>query len=143
MVCNQLCCRLRAIHVSRAKPQQASDNSRDHWITATIIGCEVGVIKVYDSLYTTLDKPSSIVLANLFHCKDQLFKNRVVRPQKQNGGTDCGVFAIAFATSIAINHKVDMKFDQARMRAHFLVHCKEKKRVVTFSVKVTILTARI
>ena len=70
----------------------------------------MGVIKVYDSLYTTLDKPSSIVLENLFHCKDQLFKIRVVRPQKQNGGSDCGVLAIAFTTSIAINHKVNMKF---------------------------------
>ena len=95
-------------------------NERDHWITATTIECEMGVIKVYDSLYTTLDKPSSIVLANLFHCKDQLFKNKVVCPQKQNGGSHCGVFAIAFATSIAINHKVELKFDQARMRAHLV-----------------------
>ena len=39
-------------------------SERDHWITATTIGCELGVIKVYDSLYTTVDKPSSIVLAN-------------------------------------------------------------------------------
>ena len=94
-------------------------SERDHWITATTIGCEVGVIKVYDSLY----------------CKDQLFKNRVVCPQKQNGGTDYVVFAISFTTSIAINHKVDMKFDQARMRA-YLVCCIEKT-VVTVSIKVT------
>lgn len=86
---------------------------------------------MYDSLYTTLDKPSSIVLANLFHCKDQLFKKKVVRPQKQNGGLDCGVFAIAFATAIAINHKVDMKFDQARMRAH-LISCIEKRELSLF-----------
>ena len=92
------------------------------------------VIKVYDSLYTTLEKSSSIVLANLFHCKDQLFKNRVVRPQKQNGGTDYGMFAIAFGTSIAINHKVDMKFDQARMRAH-LVCCIEKRELSLFPSK--------
>ena len=110
-------------------------SERDHWITATAIGCEPGIIKLYDFLYTTLNKPSSIVLTNFFHCKDQLLKNRVVRPQKQNGGSDCGVFAIAFATSFAINHKVDMKFDQARMRAH-LVSCLEK-RVFTVSIKVT------
>ena len=57
----------------------------DHWITATTIGCELRVIKVYHSLYTTLDKPSNIVLANLFHYKDQRFKIRVDHPQKQNG----------------------------------------------------------
>ena len=51
--------------------------------------------------------------------------------QVQKGSTDCGVFAIAFATSIAINHKVDMKYDQARMRAH-LVHCIEKRELSCF-----------
>ena len=107
---------------------------RDHWIAATTIGCEVGVIKVYDSLFTTLDKPSCIVLANFFNSKDQLFKNRVVRPQKLNGGSDCGVFAIAFATSIAINQKVDVKFDQARMRAH-LASCIEKRELSLFPSK--------
>ena len=56
-----------------------------HWITATTIECELGVIEVYDSLYTTLDKPSNIVSANLLYCKDQRFKIRVDHPQKQNG----------------------------------------------------------
>lgn len=125
-------------HVSKqpnhSKLQIIHCKERDHWITATTIGCEVGVIKVYDSLYTTLDKPTSTVLANFFHSQDQLFKKRVIRPQKQNGGSDCGVFAIAFATSIAINHKVDMKFDQARMRAH-LVRCIEKRELSLFPSK--------
>ena len=53
----------------------------DHWITATTIGCELGVIKVYDSLYTTHDKSSNIVSANLLYCKDQRFKIRVDHPQ--------------------------------------------------------------
>ena len=33
---------------------------RDLWITATTIGCKVGALKLYDSLYTTLDEPSRI-----------------------------------------------------------------------------------
>ena len=43
-------------HVSkepnRNKLQIIYCSKRDHWITATTIGCELGVIKVYDSLYT-------------------------------------------------------------------------------------------
>ena len=58
-------------------------SERDHWITAITIGCELGVMKVYNSLYTTLDKSSSIVLANFVPLQDQLFNNRVVRPQKR------------------------------------------------------------
>ena len=49
----------------------------------------------------------------------------MILPQKQNGGSDCGMFAIAFATSIAIHQNVDVKFDQARMRA-YLANCIEK-----------------
>ena len=78
---NYNCYKLQIIHCSE----------RDHWITATATGCEMGVIKVYDSLYTMLDKPFGVVLANSFHCEDQLFKNIVVCPQKQNGGSDCTI----------------------------------------------------
>ena len=125
-------------HVSKEpnhnKLQVIHCKETDHWVTATTIGCETGVIEVYDSLYITLDKPSSIVVANWFYSKDQPFKIRVVRPQKQSGGADCGVFAIAFATSIAINHKVNTKFEQARMRAH-LASCIEKQKLSPFPSK--------
>ena len=134
MVCNQQFKK----HVSKEsnlnKLQIVHCKEREHWVTATTIGCEPGVIKVYDSLYTTLDKPSSVVVANWFYPKDQEFKISVVRPQKQIGGRDCGVFAIALATSIAINHKVSKKFNQARKRAH-LASCIDKQELSLFPSK--------
>ena len=81
-----------------------------------------------------LTSPLALYYQICSNCKVQLFKIRVVRPQKQNGGSDCGVFAIAFATSIAINHNVDMKFDQARIRAH-LVSYIEKRESLLFPSK--------
>ena len=62
----------------------------------------------------------------------------MIPPQKHNGGSDCGVFAIAFATSIAISiaihQNVDVKFDQARMRA-YLANCIEKREFSLFPSK--------
>ena len=61
--------------------QMIQCGERDHWVTATTVGCEVDVVRIYNSL------------PNLFSFKDQLFKIRVLHPQKQShcGGTDCGM----------------------------------------------------
>jgi len=104
---------------------------RSHWVTATTIGCEVGEIKVYDSLYTALDKASIVVVSRLFKCKERSCKITVVCPQKQVGASDCGLFAIAFATSVAITRKVMERYDQRRMRMH-LVSCIEKQEMSMF-----------
>ena len=53
--------------------------------------------------------------------------------QKQEGGTDCGLFAIAAATAIA--HGVDhteLKFKQVSMRTH-LLKCFKSEKLTSFS----------
>ena len=53
--------------------------------------------------------------------------------QKQEGGTDCGLFAIAAATAIA--HGVDptqLKFKQASMRTHLLKYFESEKPTFIF-----------
>ena len=104
---------------------------RYHWVTATTIGCEVGEIKMYDLLYTTLDKASNTVVLKLFECKEQSCKITVACPQNQIGGSECGLFAIAFATSVAVTCKVRERYDQRRMRIH-LVSCIEKQEMSMF-----------
>ena len=59
---------------------------------------------------------------------------------KQTGTTDCGLYAIAIATSIAsIAYNIDPEtqvFQQDEMRHHF-IHCIENKRMESFLVKQT------
>ena len=52
--------------------------------------------------------------------------------QTQQGGVDCGLFAIAFAYELADgNDPSDVSFDQGKMRQH-LVQCLEKGRLEAF-----------
>ena len=100
----------------------------DHWIVASVVECISDEVLVYDYLYGTLDTATLDVIANLFHCS----MVKMLECQKQKGGTDCGLIAIAYATNIG--HGVDpagMKLNQAAMRSHLItlaschniVHC--------------------
>ena len=100
----------------------------DHWIIASTVGCTSGEVLVCDSLYGTLDTATLDVIANLFHSSIV----KMLECQKQKGGTDCGLFAIAYATAIA--HGVDptnMTLNQAAMRSH-LIKCFEEENLSLF-----------
>ena len=60
-------------------------------------------MKIYDSLYCTIDRATKVIIHNLFSASTAL-KIRVLRPQKQVGTQDYGLFAIVYATSIAYGH---------------------------------------
>lgn len=68
----------------------------NHWVVASSIGCSGGVINVYDSMYEEIDPITQEVAHNIFG--NVTFNSVCV--QKQKGGTDCGLFAIAFSTAI-------------------------------------------
>ena len=55
--------------------------------------------------------------------------------QKQLGGADCGLFAIAFATTLAYGKQASrMRFVQEELRAHF-VNCLNKGIMALFPCK--------
>ena len=54
--------------------------------------------------------------------------------QKQKGQSDCGLFAIAFATSFAhLQDPASITYDQAKIRTH-LIHCFETLSMTHFFV---------
>ena len=64
---------------------------------ASSIGCEKGVVNLYDSLfYVILDDLQQV--ENLVG--EDFREINVVPIQQQSNGSDCGVFAIAFATNL-------------------------------------------
>ena len=75
----------------------------DHWIVASTVGCSGNEVLIHDSVYSTLDSATLDVIANLFHSSTV----KMLECQKQEGGRDCGVFVIAYAT--AIGHGVDQQ----------------------------------
>ena len=94
----------------------------DHWICATTIGTAGKRVSVYDSAYTKWDEPTLCLLKKQFHCSPSnitILKN----VQKQQGGKECGLYAIANATSVA--HGKDplkMNYTESLMREH-LTRC--------------------
>ena len=70
----------------------------DHWIVATTIGLPVNTVKIFDSLYPSID-PSTLELVYKLYGHD--VQVVVEEGPKQEGHRDCGLFAIATATLLA------------------------------------------
>ena len=63
----------------------------DHWIAVSTVGCKPSTLKV-------CDKRSLKLVADLMQTKSLTVE--FVDVQKQKGGSDCGLFALAFIASI-------------------------------------------
>ena len=102
----------------------------DHWIVASTINCKDGEVNIYDSVFSTVDEETKDVVANLFHSSSM----KLMQIQKQVGGKDCGLFAIATATAIAFGaDPTRLVFNQASMRRH-LAQCFTDKVITLFPV---------
>ena len=109
--------------------------SRRHWILATTVNCKCDNVKVYDSLFHYLDKDSLRIVENCFRCENEVPQVKMMQCRKQQGGTDCGMYAIAFAVALAFGANPGRQnFKQAMMRAH-LVRCFKSKQFSLFPCK--------
>ena len=100
----------------------------DHWITASSVTCDHGRIKVYDSSYTSLDPTTERLIHKEFHSSGVETAISIVPSQKQKGDKDCGLFAIAHATSTAFGlDPAKQKYKQGSLRSHFVQCIKENK----------------
>ena len=103
-----------------------------HWITASTVGCKEGVINIFDSLYCD-DAVSKKAVAGVFPDSDISFN--VPSGPMQLGADDCGLYAIAFATSLTFSHNPAnlnaRKFKQNQMRTH-LISCLQNYYFVDF-----------
>ena len=114
-----------------------------HWVTSSSIGQSVAV---YDSKFSGGDMSSSLthqlaLIYKLLVSTEDEYGDAIDPPilcvelpnvQQQNGVTDCGLFAIAFAVHLALGDDVaKLNFDQAEMR-HHLQQCFQKKQMMPF-----------
>ena len=104
----------------------------NYWITVSNFGCGSSRIEVFDSLGGLLSQQCLKVVADLMQCEESKIAIDYVDVQKQQGGNDCGLFAIAFATSICSRQSpATLSYDQSLMRSH-LLQCLERKKMVKF-----------
>ena len=107
-------------------------SERHHWVVATTVNCRDGQVLVIDSVYRSLDDETKGTVCRLFQNGSEPPTIKVINPQKQKGGKDCGLFAVAYATAIAFGQFPDKKmFRQESMRAHF-VACFQRNKMSPF-----------
>ena len=102
-----------------------------HWVCVSSIGCEPGVVHLYDSLFSgVIDNDVKEQVICLFGEKDV----KVVNVQQQTNMYDCGIFAIAFATCLACNILPEtVHLDVALLRPH-LKRCLKSGQMEPFPI---------
>ena len=103
----------------------------DHWVCATTIGTSAKKVLVYDSAYMRWDDTAISLLKKQFRCSASNIAI-VKGVQKQHGGKECGLYAIANATSVAFGKDPSkMAYQELVMREH-LCHCFSKETLEIF-----------
>ena len=98
----------------------------NHWIVASTIGCQTGEVRLFGSIYKSIDRSTMASVSLVFGKAVSVF---LEPSQQQQGGSDCGVFAIATCTALA--HGITPLFKQEKMRQH-LVQCFENAKLSPF-----------
>ena len=124
-----------AFEVESDKFVQILHNGHNHWLTISSVGTTPGQILVYDSMYPSAGQATKQQIACLMRVSEPNLTLTFADVQMQAGGSDCGAFALAFATAICYGHSPGkFHFDQQRMRAH-LIECLEKKQFTMFPIR--------
>jgi hypothetical protein len=99
---------------------QVLHNGSNHWITISTMGCSQGEVDIFDSLSPRVTSSLEKQIAALLSTKTKQITLRYRRCHKQKGGSDCGLFALAYADILAAGkHPSAIHFDQANLRTHF------------------------
>ncbi|EDO31540.1 predicted protein [Nematostella vectensis] len=119
--------------VCREEFAQILHTGQCHWVAVSNIGCTEGEINVYDSLNS--GTVTSFTLKQIFaivHKQEPEIIINIKPVQQQNDGTDCGVFAIAFVTSILNGQDPSTaSYNSKRLRPH-LLSCIKNGRLSPF-----------
>ena len=111
-----------------------------HWITTSNVnakdqGVYTDCIHVYDSAMPLKVNPRiKQVVCSFYKCPSDTLRFEIMNIQVQNNSYDCGLFAVACATSIV--HGVDpvlCQWDRSKMREH-LICSFENKELTPFPI---------
>ena len=60
-----------------------------HWCVVSTVGCQSGIVHVYDSLYKTLSKETVRLITSMVHVPSSELKIVMMDVDKQSNGSDC------------------------------------------------------
>ena len=101
----------------------------NHWLT---VGVSPSLARVYDSMNFTTSVATQSQIAAIMRCPTDSITLEVHNVQLQKGVTDCGLYAIAYATDLCHGNKPShLHYHQDKLRLH-LVECLETKKMTPF-----------
>ena len=106
-------------------------NKKNHWVCSS---CDnVNGVRLYDSLFRGVTTTSIDTQLGLLYADNSMqLEVEVPKIQQQLGWTDCGLFAVAVVTAIAIgSDPVYLTWIQGNMRAH-MIQCIETEVITPF-----------
>ena len=105
----------------------------NHWIT--VAGVPPSSVDVYDSKYAYLSQDSKMQIASILRTSEPSVSVRMQSVQHQKGDSECGLYAIAYATDLAFgNDPASYIYKQSELRAH-LVNCLKRDHMTPFITK--------
>ena len=122
--------RVFAFQVHSGEFVQIMHVRNNHWCVVSTVGCQSGVVRVYDSLYKTLFKKTEYLMASMVHVPSSDLQIVMMDVEKQSNGSDCGVLAIAYVFDICSGmDPCSVRFDQLH-----LATCLENCQVSRFPI---------
>ena len=106
-----------------------NDASSNHWL----VSCadKEGKVSIYDSSFDQTSDQVDLQLAQIYPQSAKFVYVRE-RMQQQEGATDCGLFAAAVCTSLALRRNpANTRWDQPKMRDH-LARCIRNQHICSF-----------
>ena len=108
--------------------------SRSRWVCVSNVFSSPGVVEVFDSMpaYSTTSSGLKRQVAAILKTSEKSFDLYHVDVQRQVGGSDCCLFALAFAVSLCMRKDPHTeRYAQTEMRQH-LARCIEEKEMTSF-----------
>ena len=128
----EMCTNELVVDKSRDWVQIIHVANRAHWVCVHKRSGD-DYVRLYDSLKSPIiSEHIGEQVLSIQGTDTVLFKHENVAQQK--GAEDCGLFALAFATSICFNEITSVQFDQERMRDHYF-KCLTNKEISIFPSK--------
>ena len=120
---------VNAFQVHSGEFVQIVNVRNNHWCVVSSVGCEEGVVNVYNSLYSSVSEDTVSLIASIVHSSASSLVVRMMNVEKQKNGSDCGVLSIAYAFDICAGFDpCRVKYNHKNIRGH-LELCLENCRI--------------
>lgn len=107
--------------------------NNNHWVVISTVGCPSNTVRIFDSMNSmNLSTANKRVVADFLRTDSDFIVLEYIHVQYQIGASDCGAFAIAFATSICFAEDPHVViYEQNNLRNHLKI-CLEKGDINKF-----------